>query len=361
LKHDNIIAKIWQKPLLVIVSKRMNWIAAAVIAPLIIAVTPNLTGPAAPPSTEEINKILESVPPEEIYPVYTRGFIKSISNYASEKCNPDSRTLAASLSTIPDCNQDGVIGLDERIRGYLDNNKGDDYAAAIAKIPKLLAVVESQKIDFLPIGEYHGKQPVPYILELMKNLQKQGYRIIFVGEYVKSPAFDEFNKANVHDKENKIDPKKLDAVVEKILNKDRTMSLYQSYEYNSPEKLKALFSYLKSHRIPVYPLEGPGRNDRSSSRDEKMAQEIETIYLSQRKKYPREKMIFLGPFGAGHLVNIRPRPENKAEEDQLKSSNVNLNHGLFYYLPTSIKTLPISFTPLFTTRKIPYEGVVHAN
>lgn len=107
--------------------------------------TPDPTGPAAAPSTEEINKILDSVPPEEIYPVYTRGFINSISKYASEKCNPDSRTLAASLSTISDCNGDEVIDWGERIRGYLDNNKGDDYAAAIAKIPKLLDVVKSQK------------------------------------------------------------------------------------------------------------------------------------------------------------------------------------------------------------------------
>lgn len=149
--------------------------------------------------------------------------------------------------------------------------------------------------------------------------------------------------------------------MEKFLKTDRTMSLYQSYEYNSPKTLKALFSYLKSHRIPVYPLEGPDKNDRRSSRDEKMAEQIKIIYSSQRKEYSHEKMIFLGPFGAGHLVNIRPRPENKAEKDELTGNNVNLKYGLLHYLPTSIKTLPISFTPLFTTRKIPYEGAVYAN
>jgi hypothetical protein len=356
-----LLRKFGKNLLLVIVSKRMNWIAASVIAPLIIAVTPAPTGPAASPSTEEINKILESVPPEEMYPFYKSGFIESISKHASKKCNPDSRTLAASLSTIPDCNQDGVIGWDERIRGYLNNkNKGgNDYAAAIAKIPDLIKAVKSQKIDFLPIGEDHSKKPVAYILALMKNLQKEGYKIIFLSEYLKSSAFDEFNKANIHNKENKIDPEKLEAVVEKFLNTDRTMSLYLKYEYNSRANLKAFFSYLKSHRIPVYPLEGSDKNDRSSSRDQKMAKEIEKINLSVHNKYPQKKIIFLGSFGAAHLVNRRL--EDESEKGDLERNNVNPNYGLLHDLSPSIKTLPITFTPLFTTRKTPYEGAVHAN
>jgi len=365
-------------------SQIMNLIATAIIAPLtiarrksllkVLALFPIAIGiivpliiakiPPADKTLDEIDEMLEELPWEQYYPNYTRKFIQDISKYAPQKCNPDPSTPVSSLSTIPDCNQDGLTTWEERILGYLLNNKNRDnnYAPAIAKIPNLIKAVKSQKINFLPIGECHGKKPIIYILELMRNLQKEGYTIIFVGEYSKSPAFDEFNRANIHDKENKIDPQKSEAVVEKFLTKDRIMSLYLKYEYNSRSKLKALFTFLKRHRIPVYPLEGSDKYNKASFRDQKMSEEIKKIYSIVRKKYPNEKIILMGSFGAAHVLDIRPKSHFKIYKYNLNTNNTDPNYGILHYLSgKDFKTLPINFTTLFTSRELPYKGAVHVN
>jgi hypothetical protein len=327
--------------------------------------SPPPTGPAAAatPSTEQIiNNILGDLPDKEIYPVYKEGFIKRISPYASKECKINSRASAQQLSTVRDCNGNQKVDLGELISAYLyyQNQGANDDAAAIAKIPDLINVVKSQKINFLPVGEDHTKPPFTYSLALMKNLQKQGYKTIFAGEYVESAALNKFNKANVRDKGNKIDQERLNAVVKEFLNTDPNMNSYLGHAYNTPEKLNAFFSDLKKQGIPVYPLKGEDEYDPRSPIDAKMAKRIQEILISVQKENPQKKIVIVGSFGFFHIVDKRSGlPESLKE--RFIANNIDLEHGLLHFLNRYplIKYVPSNFYLLYTRTKIPSDVVVH--